>query len=148
MRNLGVAAIAEGDPAAGARRLLAAHRIAPAVRALTIEALRALLAAGQPAEVLAAVDGLDRVDRDDGRVQLAEAWAAVECGELDRAGGLLADGIVVADLREGERSLDELWFVYHEARAASAAGRPVDESMRDEVRRAHPLPAAYDFRMT
>ncbi len=148
MRNLGAAAIAEGDSAAGARRLLAAHRLAPTVRALTIEALQALLAGGQPAEVLAVVDGLDQADRDDGRIQVAEAWAAVECGELDRAAGLLADGIEVADLREGERSLDELWFAYHEARAAAVAGRPVDQPMRDEVRRAHPLPAAYDFRMT
>jgi hypothetical protein len=148
MRNLGVAAIVEGDPTAGSRRLLSAHRSAPGIRSLTIETVQALLAACQPDEVLAVVDDLGPADRSDGRIRAAEAWAAVERGDLDRAGGLLADGIELADLREGERSLDELWFAYHEARAAAETGHPVDQATRERIRRAHPLPPAYDFRMT
>jgi hypothetical protein len=115
---------------------------------LSIETVQALLAARQPDEVLAVVDGLGPADRSDGRIRSAEAWAALEVGELDRAGRLLADGIGVADLREGERSLDELWFAYHEAQAAAVSGHPLDQAAREEVRRAHPLPPAYDFRMT
>ena len=61
-----------------------------------------------------------------GRIRLLEAWAALGAGDLGRVDAILAAGLEIADLREGERSIDQLW------RAAFPD--------RD-------VPAEYDFRM-
>jgi hypothetical protein len=60
------------------------------------------------------------------RVRLVEAFAAVADGQVDRVRGMLDDGIDVPDLREGERTVDQLW---------------------DLVFPDRPLPARYDFRL-
>jgi hypothetical protein len=59
-------------------------------------------------------------------VLLLEATAAAESGDLPRARNILRAGLVVDDLREGERALDHLW---------------------QSVFPGAPLPYAYDFRM-
>ncbi|MBR7832082.1 DUF5107 domain-containing protein [Actinospica durhamensis] len=104
-----------------------AHRLLPDLRELTIEALDALLRAERPDEALALIEALAQADREHGRIRLAEAWAAHGSGDDDRVRVLLAEGIRVDNMREGELSLDALWTAVH-------PGRPV--------------PAAYDFRMT
>ena len=53
-------------------------------------------------------------------------WAAHGAGDVERAAAILAAGLEVADLREGERSVDRLWSAVFPER---------------------PLPAEYDFRM-
>ncbi|PZG17730.1 DUF5107 domain-containing protein [Nonomuraea aridisoli] len=123
----------------GADLLAEAHALAPAVVALTVETLRALLADGRAAEALTLIDRLRPGDRALGRIQLLEAEAALRAGDLDRAGALIERGITVHNLREGEDSLDELWFRYHELRHP--------DTDPEQVRRDHPLPATYDFRM-
>jgi hypothetical protein len=59
-------------------------------------------------------------------LRLLEAWAAHGIGDVRRAEAILEDGLEVADLREGERSLDQLWNAVFPARQ---------------------VPAEYDFRM-
>lgn len=118
----------DGDDAAAAVLLLEAHRLAPAVRPLTLETLAALIAAARPADALAVIDRLAPEDRAHGRTRLLEAQAALAAGDRARTGRILKEGLVVPDLREGEDSLDELWFAYH--------GRDCD------------LPPEYDFRMS
>lgn len=141
LRNLAVADLADGDAASAARRLREAHALAPRLRALTVELLDALLAAGDAAAALELVDGLPADDRVHGRIRMLELRAAIAAGALDRAHGILDDRtLLVADLREGEASLDALWWEYQAARA----GRPPDE----ELRAAHPLPVHLDFRMS
>jgi hypothetical protein len=61
-----------------------------------------------------------------GRIRLLEAWAAVEAGAAARAQEIIDSGLVVPDLREGERSIDQLWRVVYPDRA---------------------VPPEYDFRM-
>ncbi|MBF8185261.1 DUF5107 domain-containing protein [Nonomuraea sp. K274] len=123
----------------GADLLAEAHALAENVVALTAETLRALLAAGRAAEALALIDRLKPGDRALGLIRLREAEAAVGAGDLDRAGALIDRGISVHNLREGEVSLDELWFRYQELRHP--------DTDPERIRREHPLPAAYDFRM-
>jgi hypothetical protein len=136
LRNLAVA-----EPAAAARLLREAHALAPELRPLTVELLDALIAAGEAAAALETVDALGAADRAHGRVRMLELRAAIDAGALDRAQAILDDpALVVADLREGEVSLDALWWAYQEARA----GRPLD----DALRAAHPLPDRLDFRMS
>lgn len=112
----------DGDP----DLLVGAHRRAPQLWQLAAEALAALCRADRPGEALALVDALAPEVRAHGRIRLGEARAALANGERDRAAALLRTGIEVADLREGEVSLQDLW----------TKACPGD-----------PLPARYDFRM-
>jgi hypothetical protein len=60
--------------------------------------------------------------------------AAVLHGDVGRAQAILAGGLEVADLREGEVSLSELWLAVHRAPQGPAGARPE-------------VPFGYDFRL-
>lgn len=126
LRNLAVA-----EPDTAVDRLRKAHAMVPGMRALAVEAIQAMLAAGKPAEALTFIDRLLPALRAQGRIRLLECRAALDAGRLDRAARLVDTGIVVDDLREGEDSLEELWFIYHDRRGSTP--RPQ-------------LPCLYDFR--
>ncbi|MET9182329.1 DUF5107 domain-containing protein [Kitasatospora aureofaciens] len=119
-------AFLSSDPQEAADLMTEAHRLAPELRELTVEVLDALLRAGRPKAALTLIEALPESARDHGRMRLAEAQAAHACGDDDRVRRLLAEGIRVDNMREGEVSLDTLWLAVH-------PGRPV--------------PAQYDFRM-
>ncbi|MFD4659545.1 DUF5107 domain-containing protein [Kitasatospora sp. NPDC058444] len=114
------------DRSAAADLMCSAHRLRPELRELTIEVLESLRRAERPAEALALIERLSPADRAHGRIRLAEAEAAYTCGDDDRVRRLLAEGIQVDTMREGEVSLDTLWLAVH-------PGTPV--------------PPQYDFRM-
>ncbi|MFF5205789.1 DUF5107 domain-containing protein [Streptosporangium sp. NPDC000396] len=115
------------SPQEAADLMAEAHRLRPDLRELTVEVLDSLLRAGRPAEALAVIEALPEPARGHGRVRLAEANAAHARGDDDRVRRLLAEGIRVDNMREGEVSLDTLWLAVH-------PGQPV--------------PPAYDFRMS
>ncbi len=116
-----------GEPRTAADLLVEAHRLRPGLRELAVEALDALLRADRPKEALALIEDLPGATRAHGRIRLAEATAARACGDDDRVRRLLAEGIRVDNMREGEVSLDTLWRAVHPGR---------------------PLPPDYDFRMS
>jgi len=116
--------------------------------ALLVEALRTFIAAGQAHRALVTIDGLPVDQRGRGRIRLLEATAALAAGDLDRCGAILSDqDLAVADLREGEDSLDQLWWDYRAALTAADRGIEPDEALREEIRRTVRLPAHLDFRM-
>ncbi|MGA4668922.1 DUF5107 domain-containing protein [Propionibacteriaceae bacterium Y1923] len=128
-------ALTSADADDRADQLRRAHAAAlglrgPAVDELLVELLTALRAAGHDAEVLERVEQLDAHQRELPRVQFLETAALVALGEADRAQALLARPLVLPDLREGDLSLDQLWFDHQRLLGT------------DE-----PLPAHYDFRM-
>lgn len=125
-----------------------AHALLPHVRTLTIEASRALWSSGRFDECLQLIDALPESDRLSGRIRLYEGLAALAAGRLDRVKTVLDANFVVDDLREGDTPLSDLWFGYHEQVTAHEAGAPIDDALRERVRREHPLPRHYDFRMT
>ncbi|MEV4611908.1 DUF5107 domain-containing protein [Kitasatospora sp. NPDC049258] len=145
LRHLGELARLSGKPGEAAELLAEAHELLPGLAELTVETLGALLEAGRAAQALALADGLAPEQRGLGRVRLLAARAALAAGEPDRARRLLAEGIEPADLREGEDSLDALWFGVHEAELAG--GGTVTDQVRAEARERFPLPHRYDFRM-
>ncbi|WP_392672282.1 DUF5107 domain-containing protein [Streptomyces sp. LN785] len=124
LRALACLTEAPGD---AADLLVQAHLLRPDLRELTIEVLDALLRAHRPAEALRTISALPAADREHGRIRLAEARAAHATGADNRVRELLAEGIHVDNMREGEVSLDALWLAVH-------PGQPV--------------PRAYDFRMS
>lgn len=133
LRNL---AVLESDQARAAELYARAHALSPRLRPLTIETLHALLAAGRTAQALALIDRLGPKDRWHGRIRLLECRAALDSDDLARARRVLDTGLVVDDLREGEDTLDELWWDYHERLNPTGAER---------VRAEHPLPCRYDY---
>lgn len=102
----------------------------PMADELLAEALAAMVAAGEHSEVLALVEQLDPERQGLPRVELARAQALIGVGRVDEAARIVDRPLVVPDLREGDRCLDQLWGDYQKARGTQ-----------------EPLPAHYDFRM-
>ena len=84
---------------------------APAEWRLVAEAIERLLDDDRPRDALAFVDARPDDGRRRGRLRLLEGFAADAAGDVERAAAILAGGLEVADLREGERSIDRLWAV-------------------------------------
>ena len=51
-------------------------------------------------------------------------------------------------MREGEVVLTDLWFGLHEKRVAAAESVPINDALKERVRREFPPPENLDFRMT
>ncbi|MEU1509554.1 DUF5107 domain-containing protein [Kitasatospora sp. NPDC005748] len=132
-RSLATLAAHTGDLDEAVHAYGEALELAPALLPLVLESAGVLLRAGYPQEVLEHIEALDAAQRATGRVRWTEARAALRAGDVERCGRLLREGIEVADIREGEGSLHELWFAHR--RASGDTGRGL------------PLPRAYDFRM-
>jgi hypothetical protein len=126
MRGLAEAARAGGRTGDAARHAVDAWRLAPEEWRLAAEAMSRLLDDDRPADALAFLERLRVGDRRRGRIRLLEAWAAAGAGDRARAAEILDAGLELADLREGERSIDQLWEMINPGRE---------------------LPAIYDFRM-
>lgn len=148
LRNRAALMALHGQPAEAAELYLAAHAAGPGCVPLTVETCAALLKAARPRDALAVITRLDPVDRAHGRIRFLEAQAALDARELDTVARILDEGIEVSDLREGERSIDALWFAYHEQRISAAEGAAIDDAFRARIRRDFPVPPHYDFRMT
>ncbi|MFF9315466.1 DUF5107 domain-containing protein [Streptomyces sp. NPDC014748] len=101
------------------------ERWTAAAAALGREAIEALLRAGRPAGARAVWDRLDAATRARGRFRLIEAELLLAEGHAERARAVFAEDFEVADLREGDERLGQVW-------RRSGGGE---------------LPARYDFRM-
>jgi len=147
LRCLAVLAAHEKRAGDAADLWFQAHALAPECRPLAVECCQALIEAGRPAEALSLVDRLSPELRGHGRVRLLEARAALDAGELDRVESILLGGIEVPDMREGEVALSDLWYGVQERRIAAAEGVPIDDALKERVRRECPPPRQIDFRM-
>jgi Domain of unknown function (DUF5107) len=126
LRNLAAASGLMGEPERSAERYLRALELAPDVAQLRLEAIQALIAANRYPQAIALAQAAPE-SWFKGRFRFLEAWAAVLHGEVRLAESILERGLEVADLREGEDSLSELWLM--------CRGRHSD------------VPFIYDFRL-
>lgn len=132
-----------------------------AQRALAAEAVSALLGAGRADDAARVLDqpaAGTGTPFDDGRFRLLRARTALAQGDPVRARAYFDDGFTVADLREGDEVLNETWYAIA-AQLTSSGGEDRGEGAGDRAAdsgdgragtgawAAHPLPAAYDFRM-
>jgi tetratricopeptide (TPR) repeat protein len=152
-RNLAALARVQGQPGKAAEIYLDACRLLPSLLPLAVECGQTLIAAGRAQEWLDLLPELSAEVRQAGRVRLLEGQAALDTQDFPRVERLFAGAggparVEVSDLREGERSLSQLWFEYHERRLAAKEGIAVDDSLRARVRAEHPVPPEIDFRMS
>jgi hypothetical protein len=147
IRNLAVLAQERGQGDEAADLYVAACRMRPQSLPLAVECGRALLEADRPAEWLERLDDLPAWVRERGRIRLLEARAALALDDFERVKHIFAEKPVVNDMREGEVSLSELWFDFHERRLSAAENVPIDDALYARVRREFPVPEEFDFRM-
>ena len=110
-----------------------------------MELAQALLDAGRPEAVIELARALPEPAASHERVLIAWARAALATGRVEGVERILDHEF--ATIREGEVTLTDLWTAYHAARLAAAEGSPVDEALRERVRKECPPPRRIDFRM-
>ncbi len=147
MRNLAVLSSDEGEIQQASDQWLAAARMLPTLLPLAVEACEALLAASRFVELRTFVGKLPSSLRTSGRLRLLDAIAALRSDDLGAVESYFSAPCDIPNIREGELSLSELWFGWHEAVMSRREGKPIDENMRWQVRRDFPLPREFDFRM-
>ncbi len=145
LRNLSVCAQRRGETDEALDLMRQAWEQGPKVAPLAVEYAQALTAAGRFREVLDLVTNLPEDVRLHERILLLWSKAALETGETDGVEGIFEHEF--ATIREGEVTLTDLWFSLHEKRIAEAEGVPVDEALRERVRKECPPPRSIDFRM-
>jgi tetratricopeptide (TPR) repeat protein len=133
LRNLAAAAGLMGDPGRSAERYLGALELMPDLAQLRLEAIQALIAADRLPEAVE-LSRTAPASSFAGRFRLLEAWAAVLQGDTRPAESILEAGLEVADLREGETTLSDLWLAVHRPPSGAAGPRP-------------DVPFVYDFRL-
>jgi len=146
-RNLAVLAGEDNQLDEAADLYRSACRMRPSLLPLVVECGQALLKANRHDEWLDLLAEFPDSVRTAGRVRLLEGQAALALRDLDRVAEVLDSRAIIDDLREGERSLSNLWFEFHEQRMAAEEGIPLDDTLRARVRREFPVPQELDFRM-
>ncbi len=146
-RNLAVLTLDEGDPDRSAKLWAIAAKMRLDLKPLVVEACVAMLAASQYGPLQELIVSLPpdvaRLDR----VRLIGAIAALRSGNLSAPEDFFSAPCDIPNIREGETSLSDLWFEWHEARLSHQNGVPIDDVLRRQVRQQHPLPREFDFRM-
>ncbi|MEN8180462.1 MAG: hypothetical protein ABFS39_17820 [Pseudomonadota bacterium] len=112
-----------------------------------MECGRALIESRQPEKWLDLLEELPPSLGSDGRIHLLQALAALAVGDYETVENFFTREIVIPDLREGEISLSDLWFSYHERRISEVQNITNNDTLREHVRREFPVPEKLDFRM-
>ena len=147
-RNLAVLAREDKRLDDASEQYVAACRLRPSLLPLAVECGQALIEAGRPGDWLDLLEALPEPVRSAGRIRLLEGRAALAVDDFDKVEGLFVGDLVIDDLREGERSLSELWFAFHERRISVRENARIDDALRERVRREFPVPKEIDFRMS
>jgi hypothetical protein len=145
-RNLAAASGLMGEPERSAGEYLRALDLAPDVAQLRLEAIEALIAANRYPQAIALAQAAPESSFA-GRFGLLQAWAAVLHDEIRLAESILERGLEVADLREGEHSLSDLWLLCW--RRCTETGEDCRlHRAPPGAASAHPdVPFIYDFRL-
>ena len=146
-RDLAVLAREAGDHASAAQQWVAAARMAPDVAPLAIECCQALLRAQRYDELLRFVASLPPAVRSRGRVRLLHAMASLELDDLATVERYFEGDLDIANIREKETLLSDLWFGWHAKRLAKERGVQVSDELRRLARKEFPPPMRFDFRL-
>lgn len=146
-RNLGVLAKRAGRAGEAADHYLRASALAPDRVELQAECGQALAEAERFEDLERWLASVPPAVQGSGRIAMLAARSALERGDFDRAETIL-EQIELADVREGEIALTDVWFAIQERRIAAAKGGPIDAALKERVRQTCKPPQRLDFRMS
>lgn len=146
-RMLAALATHQKNPALAAELYPKAVALAPDNLRIVIECGKSLVEAGKADQWLKIVETLPASVRGHGHVRIYEALAAIEKDDLDRASRILNEPFELAEVREGETISVQAWFALQEKRIAKAEKLPIDEKLKERVRKECPPPKHLDFRL-
>ncbi len=145
-RNLAMIALLKGEKDAAADLLLESVSLLP-ILPLAVECGKILIQAERWEDFARFYQRLSQPIQKHGRMLAMDAQVSVELGDFERAQSLLASGIVVDDMREGEVLLSDIWIRLHMKRLSQLEHIPEDDELRARVLREYPVPEELDFRM-
>jgi tetratricopeptide (TPR) repeat protein len=146
LRNLAAASGLTGEPERSADLYLRALDLTPDVAQLRVEAIQALIAASRFSEAVALAQAAP-ASSFAGRFRFLQAWAAVLHGEIRLAESILESGLEVADLREGEVSLSDLWLVCRRRCTETREDCRLHQAPPGAASAHSDVPFVYDFRL-
>jgi hypothetical protein len=146
LRNMAAASGLLGDPERSADQYLRAQELMPDVAQLRLEAIEALIAAKRFSEAIALAQAAPESSFT-GRFRFLQAWAAVLHGEIRLAESILESGLEVADLREGEVSLSDLWLLCRRRCRETRGDCRLHGAPPGGVGAHSDVPFIYDFRL-
>ena len=146
-RDLAFLALDEGDEPTAVELYLKAVPMAPHLVPLAIECAKMLLKTRRFADLSQFADTLPPDVRSAGRIRLLRAMAALEQADLTTVANYFEGDVDIANIREKETTLSDLWFGWQEQRVARERGVKVDDALRKFVRREFPPPVWFDFRL-
>ena len=146
LRSLAVLEARAGDGAQAAELLRQAWEAGPRIAPLAVECTQSLVQMGRYEAVREFVHRLPAGIRENERIRIISARAAIELGRLEELDHFFEGEF--ATIREGEVTLTDMWFAYQERRLAAAENVPIDHQLRRRVRREFPPPFGVDFRMS
>ncbi len=147
LRNLAIIARNQRRHVEAASLYEQAFALRPDLLSLAVECAQAQIIAGRPEQWLTLQEKLPDTLRQQGRIQLLEGQAALAAGDLERVAAILAKPFIVEDMREGEKSLSDLWIEFYLQKMSREEGVPIDEALRTRVLQTYPIPPTFDFRM-
>jgi hypothetical protein len=148
LRDLAALSLEQGAEQAAVDLWLKASALAPHVVPLAIECAKVLLTTRRFADLTRFADALPPPARAAGRIRLLRAMAALEQGDLAAVADYFEGDVDIANIREKETTLSDLWFGWQEQRLARERGVNVDDTLRQLVRREFSPPSRFDFRLT
>jgi hypothetical protein len=146
-RDLAIVARDAGDKNGAAELWLKAAQLAPELVPLAIECARVLHDAGRFDDLVGFVNSLAPPLQSNGRIRLLRAMGALALGDLATVEKYFAGEVDIANIREKETSLSDLWFGWHEQRLSRERSGAIDENLKRLVRREFPPPTRFDFRL-
>lgn len=115
---------------------------------LLLAAALEMVNAGQGEKFMEIYNRLNEDSKNHPRIKVWRAKAALESGDIDTAEEIINSGIELADVRECETTLSDIWFSVHEKRLAAERGIEVNDEIKELVKREYKLPQELDFRMS
>ena len=148
LRCLAILHLFENDKTEAEKKYREAFRLLP-ILPLAREYGRSLIQTSQLEGFDAFYQNLPAAMQRDGRILAQKAEAAILRKDWDTAQTILDDETLeIADMREGERLLSDLWNRLHIGRLAEKEGIEPDDAFKARVRKEHPVPKRLDFRMS
>jgi hypothetical protein len=146
LRNIAAASGLMGDPRRSAEQYLRALDLMPDAAQLRVEAIEALIAVNRFPEAIELSQSAPESNFA-GRFRFLQAWAAVSHGDTRLAESILEAGLEIADLREGEGSLSDLWLLCQQRRRETRGDCDLHQAPPGEASAHRDVPFIYDFRL-